>query len=192
MNYKNQYVLSEEDIKKAADYVPIVDKVAFVNEVSMRCFNKLEITAEGTGSQGIAMPPMYSENTELKSRYLMGAFVKMYLKKDIEPCEGENWLLSRDDYDRWAGHHIFNQVERLKQGTSAECKNKCFDIIQDYKDLEKRLSTEIYGQLQVMNDVCPRLRMMIEEGSTPEAMQDAMRQLGDLKKELESYTRKVK
>lgn len=188
MNY--HYVLTEEDIMNATDYVSIADKVAFVAEVAMRCFNRIEITTEGSGLSPISTPPMYSENTELKSRYLMGAFVKMYLNMDIDPCEDENWLLSRDDYDRWAKHHIFNQIERLKQGTSPECKNKCFDVLQDYKDLEKRLSTEIYGQLQAMNDVCYRLRMMIESGSTPEAMRNAMTQLNDLKKELESYTEK--
>lgn len=175
----------EEDILTARSYVPLGEKVKFIDEVARRCFEKLEIRASD-GGRDISIPPMYKENMQMKSRYMMGALVKMYLGQQFEPIEGETWLMSQDDYDRWSGGHVLNQIERMKQ-RGGVLRDKAFDLLQDYRDLEKRLNTEVYGLCNVMNDPCHRLMLMIQLQSTPESMQKAVDDLKQVQKTLKQY-----
>ena len=96
------------------------------------------------------MPPMYMVNAGLKCRYLMGAFVKLYIGTEFAHDESDAWLMSEADYDKWAGSHVMNQLERWKHDNVL--KYKAYDIIADYKDLEKRFSTQLSGLLLVQND----------------------------------------
>ena len=91
--------------------------------------------------------------------------------------EGETYLMSADDYDRWAGGHLFNQIDRMK-GKGPELRDKAFDLLADYRDLEKMLKTEIYGMLQAMNDPVSRFQDLAAQSMTPEAVQKT---LDDLK-----------
>lgn len=177
--------ITVEQIEKANEYVPFAEKEKFVMEVADKCFDKLNISAD-SGDENIPIPPMYKENTGLKMRYAMGAFVKMYLKEDFEGVDGEEYLMSLDDYDMWAGGHIFNQIERLKNG-NADLRNKCFDLLQDYKTLEKMLNTEVYSLLQVMNEPVNRILAHIGAMSTPQALEDFANSLQGLQKEIDVY-----
>ncbi len=97
------------------------------------------------------MPPMYSVNVGLKNRYLMTAFVKLYLgSKDLLTELADEWLMTEEDYDRWAGSHVFGQLERWKRDN--EARDKCFDLLADFKDLSKWFSTQINSLLTVQND----------------------------------------
>lgn len=138
--------LTSEMMERARDYVPLAEKEEWCAENAPRVFDKLAITADGE-----AMPPMYMVNAGLKSRYLMAALVKMYFCVHEIIGEPDNeWLMSENEYDRWAGSHIFNQLERMKR--DAWLKIKAFDLLADYRDLEKRFSTQISGLLAVQND----------------------------------------
>ena len=150
--------LTSEMMERARDYVPLAEKEAWCAENAPRVFDKLAITADGE-----TMPPMYMVNAGLKSRYLMGALTKLYFGvettqsfavtapvKDAEGDGKDEWLMSEADYDRWAGSHVFNQLERMKR--DAWHKIKAFDLLADYRDLEKRFSTQISGLLAVQND----------------------------------------
>lgn len=133
-------------IKKARDYIPLAEKEAWVAENAPRCFDKLQITSDGE-----PVPPMYMVNTGLKSRYLMQALVTLYFDAcQFESGSGKEWLMPEQEYDRWAGSHVLNQIERIKH--EPEVRDKCFDLMFDYKDLEKRFSTQINGLLNVQND----------------------------------------
>lgn len=136
--------LTGDIMQKARDYVPLAEKEAWVAENAPRCFDKLAITSDGE-----PVPPMYMVNAGLKSRYLMGALVKLYF--EATPFTPEtDWLMTEADYDRWAGSHIMNQLERMKHDTTY--RYKAYDLTADFKDLEKRFSTQITGLLTVQND----------------------------------------
>lgn len=164
--------VTEEGLLAARDYVPLMEKAAFAAECAGRCFDRMEVRVEGG-----QVLPYFKENVERRSRYLMGGFVKLYLGADFEPVEGETYLMSADDYDRWAGGHIFNQIDRMK-GKGPELRDKAFDLLADYRNLEKMLKTEIYGMLQAMNDPVSRFQDLAAQSMTPEAVQKT---LDDLK-----------
>lgn len=139
-------VITKEMMEAARDYVPNAEKEAFVAHCASRCFDKLAIT----GTDGEPAPDMYMVNSGLKARYLMGALSALYFGI---PYDGDDEM-SEEAYDQWAGSHALNQIERWKR--EASLRDKCYDLLADFKDLEKRLSTQINGLLNVMNDTVLR------------------------------------
>ena len=137
--------IKKEMILAACDYIPVAEKEAWVGERADKCFDRLAITANGE-----QMPPMYSVNVSLRNRYLMAAFAKRYLKQEIETEDGTPDLMTETEYDRWAGSHVFGQIDRLKR--DAEVRDKCYDLMADYKELSKWLATQINSMLTVQND----------------------------------------
>lgn len=176
--------LTEEILMKARDYVPLMEKAAFTAECAGRCFDRMDVKLES--GQVI---PYYKENVERRSRYLMGGLAKLYFGEEIDPVEGETYLLAADDYDRWAGGHIMGQIDRMKSGAPA-LRNKAFDLLADYRDLEKMLKTEIYSLLQAMNDPVSRFQEAASQAMTPEAMKQSMAALEGLKGELNEMRRR--
>lgn len=185
MAKKNQIqkvYITENDLRNANTYIPLLKKMEFVDQCATLCFDRLTITQ--SGDLGAALPYMYKENGQLKSRFLMGALVKLYLGKDFAPVEGTEFLMSADDYDRWAGAHIFNQIERMK-GKGVELRDIAFDLLHDFKDLEKRLNAEIYGLLQAQNDFVSRFQLLISTQTSPEMFDKQRAELDALMKEFE-------
>ena len=179
------YYVTPEQMKNVTTYLPIIAKTEWVKLVADKCFEVMESTAE-SGNSAIPMPPMYKENMEIKSRYLMGVFVRLYLRGTWEVGEGEDeWLMPIDEYDKWAGGHVFGQVEQFK--ADKELREIAFNLLSDFKDLERRLNCEINGLLSVMNDPAIRILATLQVSMTPEAMQEAMDQLNVAKEELEQY-----
>ena len=175
----------EKIMQEAEAYVPISKKAEFVHYCAERCFDKLNITAASGNDTLSSMPPMWKENPELKARYMMGGLLKLYLKQEAQTDENDEWLLTEQEYDRWAAAHLLNQIERMK--SNASLRDKCFDLLQDYKTLEKMLNTEVYGLIRVMNDSVSRMIAQIQASTTPESMKNAMAQLEQSKKEYEKY-----
>ena len=175
----------EKIMQEAEAYVPISKKAEFVHYCAERCFDKLDITATSGNDTLSAMPPMWKENSELKARYMMGGLLKLYLKQEAQTDENDEWLLTEQEYDRWAAAHILNQIERMK--SNASLRDKCFDLLQDYKTLEKMLNTEVYGLIRAMNDSVSRIIAQIQASTTPESMKNAMAQLEQSKKDYEKY-----
>lgn len=181
-----EYIAITEDmIKNARDYVPMAEKKAFIDAAVVQCISMMGVTAT-IGGEDSTMPPMFKEDSFTKARYLMGAFAKLYLKQEFEPVEDTDCLMAQDDYDRWAGGHVFNQIERLKR-TDPETKAKCFDLIQDYKALEKLLNAEIYAFLNIQNDFLVRLVAHIQSTTSPAGLGELMGSLDDLQKQIEEY-----
>lgn len=170
-----EIIITKELLSGARDYIPDAVKEAWTAENAPKCFDKLAITADGE-----AMPPMYMANSSLKARYLMGAFVGLYLGLDFEPEDEEHpALMSVAEYDRWAGSHVFNQVERMKR--FMEIRDKCFDILSDYRDLEKRFHAMIGSLLTVQNDSVIRQNEMTNA---------AVKELPEIMKQLEALQKK--
>ena len=179
-------IITVSDIENAREYVPFAEKERFVDEVADKCFTKMEVSANYDNSEQVNIPPMFKENIGVKMRFALGALVKLYLQKDIEAVEGTEYLMSLDDFDRWSGGHIFNQLERMKTA-SPELRNKCFDLLQDYKTLEKMLNAEVYSLLQVMNEPVNRAIAHISASITPEAAMEMLNEVQNLKDEIDNY-----
>lgn len=185
------YTINETTIEKANKYIPVSIKNAFVKQIAPKCIERVGMRASENGVT-VVIPDMNKENTEVKYRYLMGALVGFYLnaKFDVE-SEEDDFLMSMDEYDKWAGGHILNQIERFK--SDMKLRDMCFDIIQDYKDLEKRLNSEIYSLVQVSNEPVSRLIATMQLTMSEEAlnnmiektkeMQEEISKLKDMKKE---------
>ena len=176
MRMSDKIEITKEIMLAARDYVPNAEKEAWAAENATKCFDKLSIK----GSDGEPAPDMYMVNSGLKARYLMGAFVGMYLGQKFEAEQDGSALMSEADYDRWAGSHAINQIERWKR--DADLRDKCYDMLSDFKDLEKRLSAQISGLLSVMND--PVMRQN-------EYMAAQVKQMPELLEQLKEFQGKV-
>lgn len=141
----NTIEITKELLLGATDYVPLAVKEEWAAANAPKCFDKLAITADGE-----SVPPMYMVNTGLKSRYLMAALASLYFHQDYEADERDDALMSIACYDKWAGGHALNQIERWKR--EIEIRDKCFDLLADFKDLEKRFAAQINSLLTVQND----------------------------------------
>lgn len=174
------YRITEEDIRNANTYVPIGKKSEFVEHIGEnRCFQVLSISY---GEE--AMPPMYREDHELKSRYMLTALLKMYFKKEVETVEDDEWLMPRDEYDRWCANHVFNTIERFKSNQAL--RDQVFNLLYDYKDLEKRVNLELFGRLNVMNDVLLRAMQKLGEKLTPDVFRQMSDSLAEMQSELQN------
>lgn len=176
--------ITKENLMQMPDYVPLREKMQFVKEAADLCFDRIELKID-KGLDSVPMPPMYKENTAIKSRVLMAAYAKLYFGEPYE-FEKNQWLMTEPEYDRFASSHIMNQMERLKR-CDGEVRDKAFDAISDMRDLEKRLNTEIYGLTQVMNEPVTRIIMALQQQTTPEAVSGALNELKDAQKAFTDY-----
>lgn len=181
MEYKK---LTDEMMAAARDYVPLMEKMAFLRACASDCFERMEMRLTDD-----TILPFFKENGERKSRYMMGALVKLYLMQEIEPAEGTKFLLAADDYDRWAGGHILGQLKAMK-ARGGPTSEKANNLIADYKELEKRFNAEVYAMLQGMNDPVSRMQQMAMQSMTPEAVQKLAEQTGEIRDELEAFRKK--
>ena len=131
------------------------------------------------------MPSMYKINAALKSRYLLGAFLKLYLKEEYVPVEGDEWLLSQDDYDNYKSGHLFNEMNRFKSNN--EIRDKVFDILSDFKELTTMFEEELEGSLLALNDVVSRIYMAFTEMVTPDQVSEMLNDINQSKDEIEQY-----
>lgn len=178
-------VLTEESVKKAVSYVPIKAKDDFCDYCAIRCLQKVRINL--TDETNSAMPDMWMENTSAKARYLMSALLILYLGypvKEVDREEGDTWLMTEDLYDSCGMSHIVNQLDRMK-GTAA-VRDKVFDLLRDYRDLEKRLNTAIYNNLTIQNDPANRIFAKVAMDMSRESLEENKKALEELKQQFES------
>jgi hypothetical protein len=162
-------ITMKEVFAKANAYVPLMEKAAIVSHCAERCIDRVVVDT-GERFRG-DVPPMYRENGQRKRRYLMGILARAYLRLDFDGCEEDKWLMSADDYDLVGGVQLVNQIDRMKK-QSDTLRDKAYDLLADYRDLEKMLNTEINANLAVMNDVVARMAMSSAAAMTPESMKE--------------------
>jgi hypothetical protein len=179
------YYITKDQMKGVTTYIPLVAKLQWVELIASKCLNKVEMQANFMNND-FNLPPMYKENTEYKMRYLMGVFVRLYLRGSWEVGEDEDkWLIPVDEYDKWAGGHIFAQIEKFK--SDAELRDICFNLMNDFKELTRYLNTEINSLINIMNDPAARQMASTQASMTPEAMDAALKQLNEARDELMEY-----
>lgn len=172
--------ITEETINESVSYALCEVKEKFVEDVYMKCLNRVDVSLDDSGNA--PMPYMYMENTFLKSRYLMTALAKFYLRMDVETEDGDMWLMTKNEYDRFGASHVIGQLNRFRNN-NPDLKDKVFDLLRDYSDLERRLSNAIRGGLTVMNDPTNRIFQKITMDVSEEALASQKEQLEDLKKQ---------
>ena len=172
--------ITEETINNGVSYALCELKEKFVEDVYMKCLNRVAVNLDDSGNA--PMPYMYMENTFLKSRYLMTALARFYLRMDVETEDGDMWLMTRNEYDRFGASHVIGQLNRFRNN-NPDLKDKVFDLLRDYSDLERKLSNAIRSGLTVMNDPANRIFQKITMDVSEEALASQKEQLEDLKKQ---------
>jgi hypothetical protein len=178
--------LTEEHLRDVAvSYVPMRDKEEFIKDVSPGCFDKMEIGTEN----GDPLPPFYKESAVRKHRYMTAALMKLYLHLSVDLVEdGGPWDITDETYEAASASFLISQLERIKKRTAdKELQDKIYDLLADYKLLEKLLNAECYGMLPAMNDTVSRFQMMMSAQTTPEAMEALLKATEETKRELEEY-----
>lgn len=137
--------ITKEMLERAEDYIPQEEKEAWIGENATKCFDRLAITV---GED--PMPPMYMVNTGRRNRYLMAFLVKRYFKRYCETEIKDDHLMTVKEYDRWAGSHVMGQLDRWKHDVAV--RDKCYDLLYDFHDLEKQFAAQINGLLAAQND----------------------------------------
>ena len=184
MEGEKKLTLTEEWLRRrAVSYASMESKERFVRDCAMRCFDKMEIGTEN----GEPMPPYYKENAVLKSRYMLAALLILYL--DVEGLElaekDDPWLPSEEACDAYFASFPISQLERIKKTTQdKELRDKIYDLLSDYRALEKLLNAECYGLLPAMNDTLSRFQMMMSAQTTPESVESLMNSIEELERDL--------
>lgn len=184
MGGEKKLSLTEEGLRaKAKSYASLEVKKRFLSDCAMRCFDKMEIGTEN----GEPLPPFYKENGVRKAKYMMSALVIIYLGERAVDFAGDDpWELTDEEYDAYAASFPVSQLERIKKTTQdKDLRDKVYDLLADYRLLEKLLNAECYGLLPAMNDTLSRFQMMMTMQSTPEAMEAVMTSLDEVRKDVE-------
>lgn len=187
MKQTDQIKLTGEDLLAAKTYLSLQEKMTFVETVAEGCLDRWNINASD-GASEMPMAPMYKEDTQRRSRYMMWALASLYLGKTVETGE-EEFLMTTEDYDAWAGSHVFGQLERLK-AVGGETRTQVFDLLADYRDLERRLSVEIRAMLDTMNDPLCRFIATMQAQTTPGVFQKGAAELEQITEEIKKLQEK--
>lgn len=184
MEGEKKLILTEAWLREhAVSYASTEIKGRFVGDCAMRCFDRMEIGTEA----GDALPPYYKENAVTKAKYMLSALLTVYLGvKDIKMEDGDPWMPGDDECDAYFASFPLSQLERIKKTTQdKELRDKIYDLLSDYRALEKLLNAECYGMLPAMNDTLSRFQMMMSAQTTPEAMESLMQSVQEAKRELD-------
>lgn len=164
---QKHFEITKEILMGAKCYVPLQEKERFARIVAESCCDTATARFSYDGSEILA-PEMRVENLGLRQRYMMGALFGIYLGVHFEPVENTEWCMALDDYNWAASTFPMNRLERFK--SDAATRDKVFDLLRDYKELERMVSVEIGNVLATNNDAVARLLMALSMAATPEAI----------------------
>lgn len=184
-----KFILTKEMLKQADTYIPLAEKYMLATEIAEKCLEGRKTASQNKAADTLlSLPYLRTENTALKRICLMCTLVSGYLNLDIE---GE---FDQNAYDYYAGSHIFNQFERLK--ADVEVRDIAFEILADFKDFEKMVTTEIANIKSVNNDAVARVLATMQMGSSPENIQKMLDEIkaigGDIKQKKATTKRRTK
>lgn len=177
------FEITKDILLNAEDYVPLAEKARIAGEISRRCVNAITYQLE-VGGVTVDVPDYYGKNIALRERHLLGVLMQKYLKIQFDPVEGEEFLLSLDDYDRAARLHPMNALERFK--SDATTREKVFDLLRDYKSLCEMTRIALDDIVAAQNDPVQRYLAAQASMVTPEALEALTNAEGKLREELES------
>lgn len=174
-----QVELSEDDVRNATTYLPMLHKQALVNQLVNGCIQKVELSLNDIQP----IPPRYQEDSFAKSliccAVLAGFYMHMY---DLSGLLSENpsYEFSMTDYDRFASIPI--QLDRIRRCGDMEIRPIASAILTDYRDFEKRLNLAIHNYINAKNDTCVRIVQMMNMQAAPDTVKNAMEQFKESKR----------
>lgn len=160
--------ITEEMIKNAKSYIPILEKQEIARQIAKASIENLKVDDVNKG----ILPELVGENMGMKEMLLLQAFLGNYF--DIKAKEYADTF-----YDEYNSDNIYNQLQRFKSNT--ELRDKCYDILDDFKLLKKMVSSEINNIKIVENDTLGRFMLSMSIGSDPETLKNALKDLSELK-----------
>ena len=177
------FEITKETLLKAEDYLPLAEKTMIAQDIAYRCVNAISYQIK-VGSAQVDVPDFHGRNLALKERYLLGALFQKYLKIKFDPVEGQEYLLSLDDYDRAARLHPMNALERCK--SDPQTREKVFDLLRDYKMLWEMTRAALDDLVAAQNDPVQRYLSAQAAAITPEALKALTDAEGQLRDQIES------
>lgn len=175
------FEITKDIVLNARDYLPLADKEKIADEIAGACLLRFGVSVK-VGNIPVDVPDWNGTDNGKKARYLLGALYKFYLGIEFVPVEGTEYLMSADDYDRAAATHPKNALERLKADKDA--KNKCFDLLADYKELCEMVKAVMADMLAAQNDPVLRYLAVNAMAITPEALHQLTNAEQQLRKEV--------
>lgn len=169
------FKITPEIMKNASTYISIGMKELIASDLARSCVKETyKIKSHEDDSQyqsDYGLSPMYCESPSSKARVMMTILLSFYL--NIWGGEKE-FLCDISEYDDWASAHVLNQIERYKSG---EYREKAFDLLADYKEMEKYLNSAIYSVLRELNDPAKRIMDALGNMASAEMMQNTLNQI---------------
>lgn len=146
------FKITHDMMRQADTYIPIAEKELIAATVARGCVKPTQMIHaydekdEDYFNGEYALSPAWCESPSSKARVMMTILNSYYL----HIWDDKHALLcGTDEYDQYAGAHILNQIERYKTG---EFREKAFDLMADYREMEKYLNSAIYSVLRELND----------------------------------------
>jgi len=182
---------TEEDILNATTYMPIGLKAKTAKAIAVSSIAVVNVNMDITSDTGEKsqrpLPPRYTEDVMTKMAWQLRMLLCYYLKEDLGTED-----MTAEMYDEWGKVAVFNQLDRLKQSKNVDVRNKVYDILDDYRELCKMVSTEIAMELTVRNDPFNRVAVWLMEQIPPEFIAKLRDGLVSARDELSSYRDKRK
>lgn len=185
------FVVTKEMIEAASDYMPLAAKTALAKQQAEACVKRMAETTAIKASEDsvIPLPPRYHVDEEARSILEMTIFTGMYL--GLETADEEGFFhMDGERYDYYAGSHIFGQLTAMKGEigkTEPAIKSKIVNMLADFNDYQKRLSSEIRVLLSMYNDPVDRFMAVNASLTTPETMEGLLSELKDAVENVEEY-----
>lgn len=197
-NFVGKVKIGTADLERADSYLPLMTKEALVQCMAPACVEKVRIIlplGEGDGetpTPTVPIPEIYKEST--LNRSLCSMFVLLYFYLKMPDITGqynpnEEMKLAANDFDRYGG--VLTQIERMKSARNQETRDKVYGLLADYKDFEKRLGAEIHSLLDIRNDVCSRLTLMMSMQTDPATLENALKESDRLAHEVQMQKEQV-
>ncbi|MBQ0125484.1 MAG: hypothetical protein KBS59_04065 [Clostridiales bacterium] len=170
--------ITREMMETARSYMPLGVKKELAENIAELCLKDIDIAPQNKiGEKTLAYPRLKGENALLREILLLNTLLGFYF--DIEVDEKED---PYESYDRYNEENILSQINRWK--TDVELKEKCYDLLDDFKKFEKIVNTEIRNRREAENDILARFTAAITVYSDPETIKKAMSEIERLGEEI--------
>jgi hypothetical protein len=178
----NRFEVTKEMMENADSYMPIVMKEGISASVARACVRDTgdihPLLSREEDENDYNVPPMYGEDTGAKARIMLTILMSYYLKVWDRD---KSFMCEDGEYDAVMESHIMNQIERFK---ATDCREKAFDILSDYKELEKYVNCAIYSVLREKNDPVRRLMEALGAVGSAESLSEILEKIKGLQDEI--------
>lgn len=163
--------ISREMMETARDYMPLGIKKELAESIARLSVKDIDVAPQNKiGEELLAYPRLKGEDAVLKEVLLMNTLLGFYFDITLDEKKDTYEL-----YDEYNEKNLLNQINRWK--ADVELKDKCFDLLDDFKKFEKFVNSEIRNIKDSENDILARFTAAIQTYSDPETIKNAVAEL---------------